>query len=240
MRKLSLLLVALVVLALGVAPAFAQDVPVLVYGDVVEGVISDDAPEVFYTFEGAEGDIIVLDAFPTTTDSDMNGLSITLRDSVGKELATSIDDYAIARLWTKLTAAGTYTVVVSRSEYSSDNGEYVVRLIKPEVLSADAVSGEINVAAPNAYYAIETADPFSVEIALVEAVQYVPTFYLYRAGLDQYELASATLFPSSEGVTALFKATPTESSVYIVTARYDNVARIYEDVMGKYTITLGE
>lgn len=240
MRKFSLVLAVLAVLAFGIAPTFAQDVVALAYGDVVEGVISDDAFEIFYTFDGAAGDIIVLDAFPTTTDSDMNGLSIKLRDSVGREIATSIDEYAIARLWTKLESDGTYTVVVTRSEYSDDNGDYVLRLIQPEVLSAEGVSGEINVTAPNAYYALETDAPFKVEISLVEAVQYVPTFLMYRVGLDQFELANATLYPSSENVTALFSATPIESSIYIVTARYGNVARVYDDIQGKYSIKLAE
>lgn len=240
MRKLGLVLVALVVLALSIAPAFAQDAVALAYGDVVEGEISDSAVEVFYTFEGAEGDIIVLDAFPTTIDSAMNGLSIKLRDSVGKELATSIDDYAIARLWTKLAADGTYTVVVTRSEFSDDSGAYVLRLIQPELLSAEGLSGEISVTAPNAYYAIESDEAFTVEVSLVEAVRYVPTFFMYRMGLNEYELASATLFPSSDGVKALFSATPTEPSVYIVSARYDNVARVYEEILGKYTIALAE
>jgi len=240
MRKFGLVLAVLAVLALGIVPTFAQDIVALAYGDVVEGEISDAAVEVFYTFDGAAGDIIVLDAFPTTTDSDMNGLSIKLRDAVGREIAASIDEYAIARLWTKLEADGTYTVVVTRSEYSSDSGPYTLRLIKPEVLSAEGLSGEVNVTAPNAYYALETDAPFKVEIALIEAVQYVPTFYMWRMGLNEYELASATLFPSSEGVTALFSATPIEPSVYIVTARYDNVARVYDDIMGKYSVKLAE
>lgn len=240
MRKFSLVLAALVVLALGVVPAFAQDAVALAYGDVVEGEITDSAVEVFYTFEGAEGDIVVLDAFPTTIDSNMNGLSIKLRDSVGKELASSIDDYAIARLWTKLAADGTYTMVVTRAEFSEDTGDYVLRLIQPEILSADGISGEINVTSPNAYYAIETDETFTVAVSLVEAVRYVPTFYMYRMGLNEYELASATLFPSSDGVQALFSATPTEPSVYILSARYDNVARVYEEIQGKYTIALAE
>ncbi len=238
MRKLFWVVWA--VLAFGVAPALAQDVTTLSYGDIVEGEITDATTEVFYSFAGTEGDIIVLDAFPTTTDSDMNGLSIKLRDSVGRELAASIDDYAIARLWTKLTADGTYTVVVTRSEYSSDSGPYTLRLIKPEVLSAEGVSGEINVANPNAYYVLETDKPFKVEITLVEAMRYVPTFFMYRVGLNQYELANATLFPSSEAVTASFSATPAESGVYVVTARYDNVARVYDETMSKYTIKLTE
>lgn len=240
MRKLSVLMITVLVLMLAVVPALAQEeAEAIAYGDVIEGQITDDAPEVFYTFEGTEGDVIVIDAFPTDTDSNMTGIALALLDADGDEVEVSIDEYALARLWTELEESGTYTIVVRRSEYSDDTGLFIVRLIVPEELAAgETLTGEVDAEAPNTYYTFTTEEPFEVNIELDEAVRYVPRFYVYRVGWE-YKLGDVALIPSdNDTVVSSFKITPDKRSVYIFNAQFDNVARVYEDVRGSFEFTL--
>jgi|GEM_PF-1298001 len=102
----------LVVVLPGVA--LAQGGGTISYGQVVTGEITQDAPEVRYTFEGAAGDVIVIrmNAIQSGLDSYLellspDGQSLQTNDDSGGNLNSLIGPV-------RLPASGTYTVIATR------------------------------------------------------------------------------------------------------------------------------
>lgn len=151
--KKAVLLVSVVLALLAVssvASVMAQDEdnPIAIaYGDVVEGEIENDAYEVYYTFEGSEDDIVLIEMFrePGTFDLDTR---LELRDDDG-DLITENDDFtstAVSVILYELDNDDEFTIVASRygGEDGSGEGTYTLRLtlVEPSELG-DSFETEI-------------------------------------------------------------------------------------------------
>ncbi len=164
-------LFVLVVMALLLTPvlAFAQDGQSIDFDQVVTGEITDDAPEVFYTFIGGAGDTITISMI-STTDASVTGRPLDtylyLRDASGQDIA--FDDDGGAGLNSLigpfvLPADGTYTIVAARFGGESNIGnvgtyELVVSKVDIQSIGVDqTIIIDLNDSSPAAFYYFEPA-----------------------------------------------------------------------------------
>jgi hypothetical protein len=137
MRKMfGILLVALLFSTMAVSGVFAQEA--LTFGEWVEGALSNSEYEVEYTFDGAAGDLVLIQMIqkPGTYELDP---SLVLMDSGGDRVAINEDFlYSGAVIVTELPADGTYTLLATRYEGStgSSEGDYWLRADIVEPLTA--------------------------------------------------------------------------------------------------------
>ncbi len=109
------------------SPAEAEAVE---YGDEVEGEINDDTFEVFYTFEGSEGDVVQL----SMISEDGVDCYLEVYDEDGELVARNDDSDEVGGLNSfievELPADGTYTIRATRfgQEGGSSAGTYVLTL----------------------------------------------------------------------------------------------------------------
>ncbi len=126
------LLLVLLVLAV---PALAQDGTLIAYGDRVSGEITAAAPEVRYTFEGTEGDLITarmeatvqgLDSYLVLVGPD--GAELLMDDDGAGNLNSLIGPY-------RLPASGSYTLIATRFQRldGTSTGTYELSLALAEV-----------------------------------------------------------------------------------------------------------
>jgi hypothetical protein len=114
----------------------AQDSEEIAYGDVVEGEITDDEFEVFYSFQGEEGDIVIIEMIPELDNYDLDPL-VALLDEDEDEIATNDDfpnHYPIPVLIHQLEDSGTFYIQATRLgiEDSDDEGDFTLRLTRAE------------------------------------------------------------------------------------------------------------
>ncbi len=156
MIKLFLAFLSVLVVVLpGVA--LAQGGGTITYGQVVTGEITQDAPEVRYTFTGAAGDVIVIRMNATQSGLDSylellgpDGQSLQTNDDSGGNLNSLIGPF-------RLPASGTYTVIATRfmRQQGSSTGPFELS-INTGVLNPLSLNETITVtlddAQPAAYF----------------------------------------------------------------------------------------
>lgn len=135
-------LFALLILALVPSLALAQDDGgAIAYGDTVTGNITDDAPEVTFTFEGQAGDVITIamEAVESNLDS-----YLILRDAAGEQLAFNDDTSGTLNSLIGpyiVPEDGTYTVTATRCCGGSGNStgafELTLRAVVVPTIGAD-------------------------------------------------------------------------------------------------------
>lgn len=219
----------------------------LSYGDTVRETLDDAAAGVTYTFEGAAGDVITIDA--TSDDFDPY---LILQDADGAELAS--DDDSGERLNAQiaafeLPADGTYTIILTTlgnlSNGTPISGTYTLALFEGDVVPVvqtdvtpiaygDTVEGSLDEAAEGAQYSFTGRAGDVVTIALTSD-DFDP--YLSLRELDGFEL---TANDDSDGtLNALISAfeLPSDGTYIIVVTSFGNVAN-GDSITGSYTLTL--
>jgi hypothetical protein len=161
MRTLSYL-VCLAVLLLAM-PVFAQEGNAITYDEVVTGEITNDIPEISYTFEGNAGDTITIGMTAAGAQFDTylrllgpDGEQVTANDDSGGMLNSLIGPLS-------LPEAGTYTIVATRccppnnlESGSSGTYELVIREAELRPLSlGESVTVELDDETPNAFFTFE-------------------------------------------------------------------------------------
>lgn len=124
------ILIGLVLLLLAVGPVVTHaQGGMLNYGDNVQGSLSAQAPLGFYTFAGAQGDLVTATVIGLTP-----GLqpTVSLLNASGSQVAFSANDPITplpndATLTRRLSADGTYTLLVGSANFGS-SGEYILFL----------------------------------------------------------------------------------------------------------------
>lgn len=111
---------------------------VLEDGVTVEGEITDEVFAVEYTYQGLEGQVIVLELFPTDTRTDYNNPSIILLNSEGEELMRR-DGFGRTTAIYPLPADDTYTIIASRRDDAQgvSVGDYTLLLTVPPELELE-------------------------------------------------------------------------------------------------------
>jgi hypothetical protein len=109
-----------------------DDAEAIEYGDTVDGEITSDEYEVFYSFEGEEDDLILIEMFaePGTFDLDP---ALVLLDEDEDEIAandTFPNVYFASVVVYQLEDSGTFYIGATRAfgEEGSSEGDYVLRL----------------------------------------------------------------------------------------------------------------
>jgi len=139
MKKSRLLVVLSVfLLGFGLSAVAAQDIIPLEFDTYVEGEITESAFEVFYTFTGKAGDLVMIEIFNKPGTYDLSP-SVVLRDAVGRELA-KVETYFAGVAVAELTADGNYTVVATRYDGAdgTSTGPYWMRARVVEPLGVGA------------------------------------------------------------------------------------------------------
>ena len=161
MRTLSYL-VCLAVLLLAM-PVFAQEGNAITYDEVVTGEITNDIPEISYTFEGNAGNTITISMTASGAQFDTylrllgpDGDEVTFNDDSGGMLNSLIGPLS-------LPEAGTYTIVATRccppnnlDSGSSGVFELVIREAELTPLSlGESVTVELDDENPNAFFTFD-------------------------------------------------------------------------------------
>jgi len=163
MKRLTTLivLVALLVVAL---PTQAQgDATPIAYGETVQGEITNGSYEVFYTFTGTAGDIVVAELTQGEPYGSLYDPALILTDPAGSTLGMA-SDFNSATLAAILPEDGDYTLLVTREEgaNATDEGLFNLRLVKVEALEVGSTVQGTVTSTEFAYYALQTDKPFTV------------------------------------------------------------------------------
>ncbi|MCL4251498.1 MAG: hypothetical protein KJ065_25325 [Anaerolineae bacterium] len=237
MQRLAVCLVVCVAVLLLVPAALAQES--MAYGDTVTNSITSDEFAFEYTFEGGEGDVVVVEMRRTNTDEDMTRPEIHLLDSEGEEIATTAEtfSYGAAVLVAKLTDSATYTIVATRNDDADGDSvsEFELELIQPTMLEAgaDLIDGEIDNDARDQYYYL----PADGEVTVL----YQPGDSIYIPILSVNVVNQGTLRPLGQ-IAGVFIEQGTltidadEDDIYIVMVAADESDYIFRDVQSEYQL----
>lgn len=138
MKQLLMVLV-LVLSMVVVMPVVAQDgTSAIAYGEVVTGEITNQTFEKLYTFEGVEGDVVVIELKAAEYSFDAY-LYLTTADN--ETIAYNDDaDGLDSRIVMLLPSDGTYTIIASRNGGRTGSGEggFTLTLNKLDLLGLDS------------------------------------------------------------------------------------------------------
>lgn len=161
LKALRLMFVLLLVIAGSLTVVYAQDS--IGYGDIVEGEMTEDDYEFEYTFEGSEGDVVLVVFRPVEEFGDLSSPIMMLMDASGDTVADTTDQFVFGELnlAAELPDDGEYTLLVTRADGASGEslGEFTVELLNLEVLEAGSpVEDETDSDSRPAYYAVKTEE----------------------------------------------------------------------------------
>jgi hypothetical protein len=160
MHKLSIFVMLLACL---IAPVFAlaQEGSLLPFGEIMTGEITNDEPQVRYTFEGVAGEIITINmsAEPGTLDSYLellapDGTSLLTADDYAGSLNSQVGPYT-------LPESGIFTVVATRccgTGGGGSTGAYELVLREAQVVTltvGETITAALSDEQPSAYFSIE-------------------------------------------------------------------------------------
>lgn len=139
MFKRAMLLLMIGLLSLTLAPLFAQDDDMIAYGDTVSGEVTNANFEVPFRFEGAAGDVIVVEMTdPEGILGEFSSPAILLLGTDGLLLGSVSTSFSgEVSLVARLPSDGVYTLLASRTDGRSGTGvgAFNLTLILPEVLT---------------------------------------------------------------------------------------------------------
>lgn len=140
MLKKSLILVVLSVflLGFGLSAAAAQDILTLEFDTYVEGEITAEAFEVFYSFAGKAGDLVMVEIFNKPGTYELSP-AVVIRDGVGRELG-KVEAFSAGVVVVELPSDGNYIAIATRYDGSDGTsvGPYWMRARVVEPLAAGA------------------------------------------------------------------------------------------------------
>lgn len=133
MRKVLVGVVVVLVAALMVLPALAQDGGSLEYGQTVSGEITEDTLEQTYTFTGSAGDLIMVEM--SSNDDNFLDPMLTLSGPDSAVIAENDDFVGLdALIVAILPADGSYSIGAMRSDFGDSVGGYDLSLKQADLL----------------------------------------------------------------------------------------------------------
>jgi hypothetical protein len=146
------------------------------YGQTLEGEITNNEYEIFYSFTGSAGDVVVIEMRPIEIiESEL--IAVEQFDSPRLEVHAPNDDiiaqttrYDRADVILQLPEDGDYIIKATREdgEIGISIGEYTIKLLKPIVLEFDEViEGTIRSNERN-YYVVRDTDQFTIEYERID------------------------------------------------------------------------
>ncbi len=107
------------------------------YGDVITGTINSDMPQVVFTFEGTQGDVVSIRLVGTSGTLDP---FLILLDAVGEELISNDDDPIVGGRDSfipefELPETGTYTIIATRFQQNlgATTGNFELTLVSNDL-----------------------------------------------------------------------------------------------------------
>ncbi|MBN1201068.1 MAG: PPC domain-containing protein [Anaerolineae bacterium] len=236
-------LVAVLALPLVVTSvAEAQGGEALELGQWVEGELTEAEYEVFYTFEGTAGTVLVFEMYATTYDLDP---VLILRDPSGVAIAQNDDFSGLdSMLILELPADGEYTILATRSGGSTGSsfGPYRLRASEASVLE---VGGSVEATV----YADYEKDMPNLFVVKPEATG----TYAFSFEQPEGDLRAMFRLSNAEDDMLVFELTETAGvrtgtlntdleggMVYVLTVRQSFMSFVMEDISIQVTVSLDE
>ncbi|MBC8170679.1 MAG: hypothetical protein H7X77_03370 [Anaerolineae bacterium] len=161
MTKL-LRLLSVAALLLVVSLVSAQDAENIEYGDVAEGEMTEDEFEFNYTFEGTEGDVVIVSFRPVEEFGDLGSPIIIVTDEDGDTVADTTDAFVFGNLIVaaELENDGEYNIFLTRADGRSGDsvGEFTLELINLPILEVGSPleAEETDSDSRSQYYAVKS------------------------------------------------------------------------------------
>lgn len=202
MKRVFLTLTIVAVLLSMALSVQAQEATPIVYGDSVTGLIDNAAPETLYTFDGAEGDVIIIEMGAVDALGELSAVMVKLLDPTGAEIG-AVDSFATVVFAAKLATSGAYTIVATRYDETS-TGEFFLNLIQPPALEVGStVDGDVSNES-SAYFVYDSEEPFVLSYTQVSgdfhpqvAVNIIGGFNAYYTnGLSEVATLQGSLLTS--------------------------------------------
>lgn len=214
----------------------------LVYGDVVQGEITNSVFETEYVFEGKAGDVVVIEiAGDAESYSDAIEPVVFVLDPSGTQIIASEDGVPlkIATVSLVLPQDGAYTIIATREDGRSgdDEGNYILRLMQPlALLPGEAVEGRVDGQVGNQYYLVVGQEPVTIDFQMTAAVRFAPQFTVRSAANYEDLLAYyVSLTTDSSGSISL-----SGNETYLIGVEYEKSdLLIYDDIEATFTVMLG-
>lgn len=176
--KITAIVVVAVLLVVGVVDgiltADAQDEEISIhYGDTINDQITDEAFQLRYTFDGQEGDVVIIRMISDATDTALATPAFqvvygdhTLIDSTRVFTLSQTVAYAVFQL----PEAGQYSLTATRrdGEAGQDVGGYVLNLYSATPLEADQTISGAGSESSEQYYVIAPNAPFTLSYTKTE------------------------------------------------------------------------
>lgn len=161
-------LLSVAALLLVASLATAQGGEAIKYGEVVKGEMTEDEYEFTYTFEGSDGDVIIIAFSPVDEFGDLNSPIIVLTDPEGDTVADTTNNFVFGSLIAaaELKDDGEYTLLVTRADGKSGEsvGEFTVEVVNLPVLEAGKplTEEETDSESRSQYYAVKSEDDWGL------------------------------------------------------------------------------
>jgi hypothetical protein len=159
---------ALLITAFGLSVFSVHAQESVEYGDIVEGEMTNDEFEFEYSFEGEEGDVVVIILTPVELYDELINPIMILENPEGDTIGDTTDAFVFGGpliLAAELDQSGKQTLFVTRQDKEDGEsvGEFTIEFILLEVLEVDeALEGELKSESRAQYYAVKTDNDFAI------------------------------------------------------------------------------
>jgi hypothetical protein len=239
-KRLIVLMLALLALLGMTAMVTAQEG--ISYGDVITGEITDQEFEIEYSFEAAAGDLVVVEMRRADTDSELYNADLIVVNPAGDVVADTTDYYGSngAQAVVLFEAEdGEYTILATRDggRGGSEVGNFILRLLLVDELTAKPIEGQMGTEALDAYYAIRADGNMDVSYTWLDG-NYAPLMQvrsLEDMGYpsDQTASVSGTLLN-----TATINLTAEDGQLLLVSVIGNPIDYLFDDVEATFEVSL--
>ena len=244
MKKLLVVLMSVLMVMPGIFVHAQQPPPAqgsLEYGVPLESVLTDTAPEVAFTFEGAEGDVVVVEMYPVEqyTEGNITASMVKLFDpsqtQVGAEDSGFFEN---VRYVAELAVSGKHTIVATYPPDSTDFqfGKFFIAVHKAVDLSAGEISDEMT-SDDRRYYTVTSEKSFTLDYAQTGG-SFMPLLSINALGGEDNLTELGFLRGAFENASLTVDASQAPSPVFVVILERDLGDFIFNPIEVNYTLSL--
>lgn len=244
MKKLIVVAVLMMLVVPGMLVS-AQQPPAaqgsLEYGVPFEAELTETEREIAYTFEGAAGDVVVIEMYPVEqyTEGNINASFVTLYDP-GMTMVGFNDSgfFENVRYVAQLVTAGKHTIVAALPPDNTEAsvGKFFIEVNKAVDLTAGEVSDEMT-NEERRFYTVTSEKDFTLNYAQTDG-SFAPLVTVNALGGDENltALAFARGYFSNIALTVAVERSP--SNIYVVVLEEDLGDFNFDTVEVEYTISV--
>ncbi|HLA42945.1 MAG TPA: hypothetical protein VJZ27_05890 [Aggregatilineales bacterium] len=223
-----------------IATVQAQGAATIEYGQVVTGTISNEQFEVPYTFQGTQGDVIIIQLSPVDILADLDQPAVILLDS-NSGMLTSSDSFGTVTLAARLPADGAYTILATRADGRAGTsiGEFNLSLMRPPVLeSGSQVEGSAT-STGGTFFVYESGASFLISYNKTSG-DFSPQLLVNRIGSSNEleEVASLSGVGVTGGQIAIAGTGSVASTTYVIVFQEALFDFNFEEVSANFTLVI--